>query len=313
MDNKIQKTESNELQQVDPASLFISIIQAASTNGEVDADKLLKLIEAGERCDATIARKKYVVAMAQFQATAPKIIKDAQGHNSGYAKLSTVIAIVAPKLSECGLSYSWVTEQDDKSIKVACKITHIGGHSEETYLSAAADISGSKNAIQGLGSTVTYLKRYTLEAALGLAEEEQDDDGNAATQPKPKPMLNPTDIEGGFLRVVSEHFGVNADSATDKHKLMREVYEFLGHHPKNQKDVELLIKNLDASLFTTIDPAVAAENAQAAEDFNQLGLNDPKPFRYYCKACDTGNDNLNPKGLCLSCLSDNIIDRQESK
>jgi uncharacterized protein YyaL (SSP411 family) len=53
------------------------------------------------------------------------------------------------------------------------------GHSEETTLSGPADASGSKNAIQAIGSTLTYLQRYSLVQALGLAAAE-DDDGNTA-------------------------------------------------------------------------------------------------------------------------------------
>ena len=62
---------------------------------------------------------------------------------------------------------------------VTCKITHVKGHSEETTLSAPSDTSGSKNAIQAIGSTITYLERYTLLALTGLATSEMDDDGKS--------------------------------------------------------------------------------------------------------------------------------------
>lgn len=62
---------------------------------------------------------------------------------------------------------------------MTCKITHIQGHSEETTLLAQPDASGSKNAIQAMGSTITYLERYTLLALTGLATHE-DDDGKAS-------------------------------------------------------------------------------------------------------------------------------------
>ena len=65
---------------------------------------------------------------------------------------------------------------------VTCKITHELGHSEETSLSAPADSSGSKNAIQAIGSTITYLQRYTLLALTGLATHEQDDDAQAVSE-----------------------------------------------------------------------------------------------------------------------------------
>jgi len=40
------------------------------------------------------------------------------------------------------------------------------------------DTSGSKNSIQAVGSTVSYLQRYTLYSILGLASKDADTDGN---------------------------------------------------------------------------------------------------------------------------------------
>ncbi len=180
-ENEIQKQNES------PLMTAATLVQ---NDGNMDVDKLKELLELQERWDATQAKKAYVTAMAAFQSESPKIIKDAKGHNSSYAKLPTVISIVAPELSKNGLSHSWTTKCKDKQIEVTCKITHICGHCEQTTLSAEADATGSKNSVQALGSTITYLKRYTLEAALGLAEADQDDDGKGANdKPKPKPKL----------------------------------------------------------------------------------------------------------------------------
>lgn len=62
---------------------------------------------------------------------------------------------------------------------ITCVISHRDSHGEENSLSAGADHSGEKNAIQAIGSTPTYLQRITLKVALGLAAAE-DDDGKAA-------------------------------------------------------------------------------------------------------------------------------------
>jgi hypothetical protein len=58
---------------------------------------------------------------------------------------------------------------------VTCVISHGDGYFEENSLAAAQDDSGNKNSIQAVGSTVTYLERYTLKAALGLAVATDDD------------------------------------------------------------------------------------------------------------------------------------------
>ena len=66
---------------------------------------------------------------------------------------------------------------------MTCILSHKAGHSEETTLAGPADASGSKNAIQAIGSTLTYLQRYTLVQALGLAAT-LDDDGSSAGDPE---------------------------------------------------------------------------------------------------------------------------------
>ena len=47
-------------------------------------------------------------------------------------------------------------------------------------MTASPDDSGGKNAIQSIGSTVSYLQRYTILALAGLATREMDDDGSTS-------------------------------------------------------------------------------------------------------------------------------------
>lgn len=243
------KKEPTELSTVETAetglqvapSPLMGIIAAASTDGNVDADKLMKLLEANERYEENEAKKAYHVAIAAFQEELPNIVKDAQGHNSKYAKLPGVIAIVAPLLSKNGLSHSWTTKCDSDAIIVTCKITHKYGHSEETSLSAAADGSGNKNSIQALGSTVTYLKRYTLEAALGLAEE--DDDGNGAADPKKGPP-DPTPEEQKRLDAMYDamEFFVPDGLTLDRERARVVIYARAEHYPPANKTADSCAK-----------------------------------------------------------------------
>ncbi len=103
--------------------------------------------------------------------------------------MANVVEKISAELSKHGLSASWTTKQNG-AILVTCKITHILGHSEETTLSAPSDTSGSKNAIQAIGSTITYLERYTLLALTGLATEDQDNDGQGVVEYIDEKQLN---------------------------------------------------------------------------------------------------------------------------
>jgi len=182
MKKEMGVVDKNEIQasKVTTPAMLLNIAIDKGANLE----KLEKLMDLQMKWDANEAKKAYVQAMAEFKANPPKIEKDKKVSyqtNSGttsykHATLAHVTEKINTELSKHGLSASWETKQNG-SISVTCRITHILGHSEETTLIAQADKSGGKNDIQGIGSTVTYLQRYTIMALTGLAAEDQDDDG----------------------------------------------------------------------------------------------------------------------------------------
>ena len=151
-----------------------------------DVDRLEKLWELQQKYEQAEARKAYVAAMADFRERCPTINKDStvdytssKGRtNYKHASLAGALAQIKQLESECGLSHSWRTTQNNKVVEVTCVVTHNLGHSESTTLIGEPDPSGGKNAIQAIGSSVTYLQRYTLFALLGLASSEDDIDGN---------------------------------------------------------------------------------------------------------------------------------------
>lgn len=138
-------------------------------------ETLEKLLALQERWEANQGRKAFDAAVSEAKAEIPIVEKNATGHNSKrYANFAAYAAAVKDVLAKHGLSYRFRTEQADK-ITVTCILSHRDGHFEESSLSGPADSSGSKNAIQAIGSTLTYLQRYTLVQALGLAASEDDD------------------------------------------------------------------------------------------------------------------------------------------
>lgn len=175
--------KSEVAQRVDP-------LQYAIQHG-ADPATLEKMMELQERWEANEARKAYNAAMAAFKANPPRITKDKHvkyptktGGTTDYkhATLGNVVSTISASLSEHGLAATWKTEtMDNGAVKVTCRISHEAGHFEETSLTSAPDASGGKNAIQAVGSAVSYLSRYTILALCGLATYE-DDDG-AGTEP----------------------------------------------------------------------------------------------------------------------------------
>ena len=156
----------------------MDMLNRAVSSG-ADIDMIEKLMSLQERWEAGNARKAFDAAVSDAKKEIPPIQRNATGHNSKrYADFAAIAKVVDPIIGKHGLSYRFRTTQSDR-ISVTCILSHKAGHSEETTLVGPADTSGNKNAIQAIGSTLTYLQRYSLVQMLGLAAA-ADDDGTAA-------------------------------------------------------------------------------------------------------------------------------------
>lgn len=159
----------------------------AAVNGKADLDKVKQLMELQRDWEANEAKKVYTIALSAFKENVPDLKRDKTNkqYNSTYISKGNLIKTLTPILSKFGLSANFSYENlPDNKVKVTCRLTHKQGHSEEVSFSAPADVSGSKNPIQQLKSTNTYLEKITFAGILGVeSNEELDDDGNAAGTP----------------------------------------------------------------------------------------------------------------------------------
>jgi len=161
-------------------SSIMEMMNTGVANG-APPEHLERLMALYERWEAQQAKRAYIDAMMQFRELCPSIIKTRTGHNNAkYAGLPETVETVKSLLAQCGLSHAWDLDSKEGLTIVTCRVTHIGGHSESVTLMAEPDKTGSKNSVQAIGSTVTYLQRYTLSSILGLAATDKDDDGKGA-------------------------------------------------------------------------------------------------------------------------------------
>lgn len=168
----------------------MEMIDRALTSG-ASVETLDKLMALQERWEANQARKAFDQAIAAARAQIPPIIKNREVDfttgkgrtNYAYEDFAAIARTVDPILSQHGLSYRFRTAQEGPNITVTCILSHSGGYSETTSLTAGRDESGNKNSIQAVGSTATYLQRYTLKASLGLSVSHDDDAAAAAPEP----------------------------------------------------------------------------------------------------------------------------------
>jgi len=171
-----------------------------------------KLMALHERWEANQGRKAFDEAMAAAKAEIPVIFKSREVDFTStkgrthyrYEDLAEIAKTINPILSKHGLSYRFrTTSPANEPVSVTCIVSHRLGYSEENSLSAGRDESGNKNSIQAIGSTLTYLQRMTLKAALGLAAS-SDDDGKAA-----EAVETITDDQVNTLRDLIEEVGAD--------------------------------------------------------------------------------------------------------
>lgn len=118
-------------------------------------------------------------ALAIAQGTIDNAIKNAQNPHlkNRYADLASVLEQARPALAASGLSIVTVPcGIDDSGQLFDSRVLHKSGQ----YLSTQFAIPLAKRDAQGLGSAITYARRYAYAAWLGIAQE--DDDGNAASR-----------------------------------------------------------------------------------------------------------------------------------
>lgn len=90
-----------------------------------------------------------------------------------YAPLEEIIATCRPVLAKHGLGFYHNVEPSENGSQVNCVLFHSSG---QTVVGCSMAIP-SQESIQEFGSALTYARRYTLQCALGVSAED-DDDGN---------------------------------------------------------------------------------------------------------------------------------------
>lgn len=168
------------------ASSILMVIERASRSPDVDIDKMQRLLDMHTSIMERQAKTAYAAALARMQPELPIVaerggIKDRNGNvQSRYALWEDIVGVITPVLAKHGFALSFRTKVDNASVIVTGVLSHEAGHSEETSLPLPFDQSGSKNAVQAVGSSVSYGKRYTAGALLNLRTGETDDDGRSA-------------------------------------------------------------------------------------------------------------------------------------
>ncbi len=169
---------------------LLSMIERVCLDPNADIDKLSKMLDMQERVLNRNAEQAIAADFAAMQSELPRIARNGTIEikkdgkliqSTPFAKLEDINDGVRPTLQKYGFGVSFSIAQAGGLVTVTAKLLHRLGHSEITAISLPIDSTGSKNAVQGNGSTVSYGKRYAMCALLNISTGD-DTDGNLQKQ-----------------------------------------------------------------------------------------------------------------------------------
>lgn len=165
---------------------------------------------------------KLAAALAIAQGQLQPAVKDSTNPHfkSNYVDLHGVWKSCRDALSKNGLSVvqGGGERGDGSTITYVCRIMHASGQWIESDLT----LRPVKNDPQGVGSAITYARRYLLASMVGVAPQDEDDDGNAASAPAQRPVASApatrigtagVDPKAAFKAAVQKWAGVSPEDA----------------------------------------------------------------------------------------------------
>ena len=128
----------------------------------------------------SIAKLATALSIVQGKLTHAKKDSANPFFKSKYADLESVWDACRSLLAENGLA---VMQFPGEFVDGTMSLNTILTHSSGEYMSYLMSVPVTKPDAQGAGSALTYMRRYALAAVVGVVQA--DDDGNAASSPKP--------------------------------------------------------------------------------------------------------------------------------
>lgn len=188
---------SQELERIDeslvatvlpPETNLLAVVARAASDPTVDVEKMKALLEMHREMSRDHAAVEFKAALARVQAVMPRVEKFGQiavggSVRSTFARYEDVDRAIRPLLAAEGFSVDFDTSEAEKCLRVTLRVSHRAGHSEERNIVLPMDASGSKNPVQGVGSTFSYGKRYLLSNFFNVitSDDPSDNDGHGDT------------------------------------------------------------------------------------------------------------------------------------
>lgn len=166
--------------------------------------------------------KNLITALVKFQKQVPTIPKNKKNpfFNSFYAELSTVIDTCSPSLNDNGLAVIQTLKVHESRNVLVTVLCHESGEimTSEIFLPEIADP-------QKLTASITYLRRSSYLAIVGLVADEDDDGNSVSPQQQKQPTTQPTQPASDLQKSLLKRLGVefkNDISKSEASKLIEQ-------------------------------------------------------------------------------------------
>jgi len=198
------------------SSAIMDFIQRAASDASVDIDKLERLIIMSERMQAKSAEQAFNASMAQMQSEIPTVAETGMNSHTknSYATLDDINYTMRDIMRRHGFAIMFKVEHTGAGINVTGILTHSAGHREQTSMLLPIDTGSGRNAVQAVGSSTTYGKRYVMCALLNITTgdpRDADDDGQG---PDPEPTV--TEMQARQLTTLLAKCSQKAQDAFNK-------------------------------------------------------------------------------------------------
>jgi len=187
-----------------PTNLLIAFAQAAS-DPACNPEKMKALSDMVDKMKAEEAEVAFTEAYIDMQEELPSISATgrieiaakvgSRGQSTPYAKYDEIMRVIKPILKKYKFALMVVSEPNPSGVGVIVrgtlsrvhetqygKATHV----KQTIIAVPLENSGSKNNVQGIGSSLSYAKRYAVIQLLNIISHAEVDDDRDGHGPKPK-------------------------------------------------------------------------------------------------------------------------------
>ena len=214
---------------------FLNVVQQALSNPNMDMSVLKEMLAMQKEVMAQQAIIDFNNDFSLMSKNIPVIAHTKKSYSTTYTPLEDIVNIVRPILSEYGFSVSFNNNQHEKGfIEVTCQLRHKAGHMIENSLILPTEAATKgMNAMQAVGSAISYGKRYTLCGVLNIATTADDDNNGFATNAKEemsKKPLSDARLEKAIEQV--NNGAITIESITDAYDLTNEQLIKIGREVK---------------------------------------------------------------------------------